>query len=294
MKTRPLPSPATSRRIALTAAIALLFAGPLRAAPEYTSLSGVKAGRFQKWLDDAKDQGYEPSYINGYEVGDHVEYAGVAIKDSNKKPFDSRFDMTAKEWGDYAKEMKKKNFRATCISTYHTKEGPRFAAVWVSTKFDKNPVRWHASGGQLGKEYEDAVQAMRKDGFVPVNVTAYQGPDGAVRYEALFGQPPPEVEFETRYDLTADKYQAQLDIWQKNGFRPLKVHVYESPDGLRFLATARKPAVNKNTVWEEHHDMTGNQYQKQFDKLAEDGFIPNCICGYRDGGEVKFAVIWGK
>ncbi len=99
---------------------------------------------------------------------------------------------------------------------------------------------------------------------------------------------------ETRYNLTADQYEAQLDIWRTNGFRIAKVHVYDSPDGLRFLATARQSDYDKKYVWQEHHDMTGNQYQKQFDKLGGDGFRPGCICGYRDGGEVKFAVIWSK
>ena len=297
MTTRPFPFRATSRGTALAAAaVALLSTASLPAANvEYFSRAGVTAKGFQKFLDDAKDQGYEPAYINGYEVGDHVEYAGVAIKDPDKKPFDSRFDMNDEEFKDYFKEMGKKDFRPTCVSGYHTKEGPRFAAVWVSTKFDKNPVMWHTRHSQGEKEFDDTMKSMRKDGYVATNVTAYQGPDGAVRYTSLFAMPASKnVEWETRHNLTAEHYQDQLDKWHSDGFRVVKVHVYDSPDGLRYLATARQTAYDKKFVWQEHHDMTGAQYQKRFDELGNDGFRPGCICGYRDGGEVKFAVIWSK
>ncbi len=190
METRPFPSPAAPRRTALlAAAVALLFAAPLRAANvEYTSLAGIKAAGLQKFLDDAKDQGYEPVYINGYDVGDHAEFAGVAIKDPDKKPFESKFDMNNDEYKAFFKEMSGKGYRPTVVSGYHTKAGPRFAAVWVSTKFDKHKVEWKAKHSQLEKDYDDTVKAMRKDGYVPGSVTAYQGPDGAVRYTSLFYQ----------------------------------------------------------------------------------------------------------
>ena len=296
MTKRPLPFPATSRRTALlAAAVALLSAAPLWAANvDYTSLAGLKAQGLQKFLDDAKDQGYEPVYLNGYDVGDHVEYAGVAIKDPDKKQFESKFDMTNDEYNEFFKEMSAKAFRPTCVSGYHTKEGPRFAAVWVTTKFDKNKVEFKGKHGQTEKEFDDTVKALHKDGYVPVNVTAYQGPDGAVRYTSLFVVPGKNQEWETKHNLTADQYQAQVDKWVNNGWRLTKVHVYDSPDGLRFLATARLADYDKKYVWEAHHDMNGNQYQKMFDKLAGEDFRPGCICGYRDGGQVKFAVIWSK
>ncbi len=141
MTPRPLPFSALTRRTALlAAAVALLFAVPLPAADvDYTSLAGLKTQGFQKFLDDARDQGYEPVYINGYDVGDHAEYAAVAIKDPDKKPFESKFDMTDDDYKDFFKEMSKKAFHPTFVSGYHTRRGPRFAAVWVSIK-DKNTV----------------------------------------------------------------------------------------------------------------------------------------------------------
>ena len=178
LTSRPPPSPASSRRTALVAAaVCLLCATPLWAATgEYTSLAGLKAAGFQKFFDDAKAQGYTPVYINGYDVGDHTEYAGVAVKYAKKQPFEARYDLTDDDYKDFFKDMSKKGWRAVIVSGYHTKGGPRFAAVWVD---NKDKLEWKGKHNQSQKEYEDTVAAMHASGFEPTSVTAYQGADGA-------------------------------------------------------------------------------------------------------------------
>jgi hypothetical protein len=38
--------------------------------------------------------------------------------------------------------------------------------------------------------------------------------------------------------------------------------------------------------------MSGEKYQKVFDNLGSQGFRPIAICGYNEGGEVRYAAIW--
>ena len=82
MKTRMFPSP--WRRPGRPAGNGCLPAGPapVWGANPYYSLAGVKASGIQKFIDDAKSQGYEINGINGYQFGDHKEYAGVAVKNA--------------------------------------------------------------------------------------------------------------------------------------------------------------------------------------------------------------------
>jgi hypothetical protein len=288
----PSPSPAALRRAALAAAVCLLLAAPLRAADiEYYSLANLKTQGFQKFLDDARDQGYEPVYINGYEVGDHTEFAGVAIKNpDDKRQFEYRFDITDEEYRDYFKEMSEKGFRPGCVTGYHTKKGTRFAVVFVK---DKNRREWRAKHNQTQQEFEDTLAAMRRDGFVLTHATAFQAVDGGVRYTSLFYEPARGQKWENRHNMTGDQLTEQMDKWRSRDFRAAKIHAYDTPDGLRFLAIAVKPERD-TLLWQERHDMSGREYQKQYDKLGNDGYRPGCICGYRDSGEVRFAVIWVK
>ena len=139
MKTRTLPFPVPTRRFALLAvAVCLLYTAPLRAADEYYSLAGLKAAGFQKWIDKAKSQGYEIIYVNGCQVGDHVEYAGVAYKHPDSKvQGDARFDMTEQEYRDYNDEMRKKGFRPIGTSGYHTQR-----AATLPPPFVRIATRW--------------------------------------------------------------------------------------------------------------------------------------------------------
>jgi Bacterial tandem repeat domain 1 len=298
MTNRPFPSRMASRQIALAAAaVALLFTAPLPAAdknPDYTSLAGVKAPGIQKWLDDAKEQGYQPYYINGYDVGDHAEFAGVAVKDPDKRPFEARFDMTSDEYQQWIDEMRDKGYRPPArggVSGYMAGKSPRFAAVWV--KDGKYIGQWKTCHNQGQKDFDETVTAMHKDGLEPSCVTAYLAVGGSVRYTGLFWKRPTTDTWECRHDLTAAQLQENVDRWASKGFQLKNIHAYNTPDGLRFLAIAESTKKN-HFVWQERHGMTGNEYQKEFDELGKEGYRPGCICGYREDGEVRFAAIWMK
>jgi hypothetical protein len=301
MTTRTLPFPSPTRRIALLAvAVCLLSAASLRAADEYYSLAGLKAAGFQKWIDNAKSQGYEIIYINGCQVGDHVEYSGVAEKHPDGKvQGDARFDMTEQEYKDYAGEMKDKGFRPIGLSGYHSPHGLRFAASWKKVaswskdNASKN-MEWDFKLSQSQKEFEKTLADEHAARMFPYTITAYQGNDGGVRFTSVYVTPRKDQTWETGYNLTAEQFQDRLDRWDSDGFVPFKIHAYDTPDGLRFLATASKSAFDSSVVVKVRFGLTGDQYQKAFDELAAEGYSPICICGYHDGEDVKFAVVWRK
>ena len=176
MKTRTFPSTVPTRRGALlAAAVCLVCAAPVGAANPYYSLAGLKGAGLQKFIDDAKSQGYEINGINGYQVGDHIEYSGSAVKNPNAHS-EARFDLTEEEYKDYINEMRDKGFRPYGQSAYHTKKGPRFASAWG---MDTVHWPWDIKINQTEKEFKGALADKRAAGMVLWNATAYQGADGA-------------------------------------------------------------------------------------------------------------------
>ena len=161
MKTRMFPSPlATRPAVLLATAVCLLGAVPVWGANPYYSLAGVKASGIQKFIDDAKSQGYEINGINGYQVGDHIEYAGVAVKNA-KVQCEARFDLTEDEYKDYIKEMGDKGFRPYGQSAYHTNKGPRFASSWGK---DAIHWAWNIKINQSEKEFKSALASAAPTG----------------------------------------------------------------------------------------------------------------------------------
>lgn len=295
MTNRPFPFRAASRWTALAAAaVVLLFAASVQAAeknPEYTSLAGVKTEGIQKWLDDAKSQGYVPIYLNGCTVGDHVEFGGVAVKDPTVEQVEYRLNLNEDEYDEFAKDMTKKGFRPGPLSGYMAGKGIRFATLW---RKDNNKAPHPTPKINLTvKQFEDTIADMRKKGMDPHGTSAYRGADGAVRYIAGFTERGKGQHWEERHDLTADDYQTQLDHWSSNDYKLSSVHVYETPDGTRFMATAVKEDGD-SFMWQERHGITGEQYQKTFDKLGEDGYRPRSICEYLEDGKPHFAITWIK
>ena len=290
--------PRLARQAALTAAaVALLFAAPLRAADsDYTALAGVKADGFQKWLDDARDQGYVPRCISGYDANGHAEFAGLATRaDEKGTRFEARYDMSLDQVQKTTAQMSKKGFYPYFLSSYLDGKSPRFTAVWVDAKRFAMAMKFRYA--MTMDEYQEAARAMHKDGLEPVVVTAYLDPDdGKIRVSAAFYNGGGR-DWDIHFDMTIDQYQDAVENWQSKGLRPRYVSVYDTPDGPRFIATGvreKDPSSPYAAVALERHGMTGAKYQKEFDKQAADGFAPICVCGYREGGEVRFAAIWSK
>ena len=155
-------------------------------------------------------------------------------------------------------------------------------------------MEWDIKLNQMDKEFEKALAEKRDAGMFPWGVSAYQGNDGGVRFTSVFFAPNKDQTVDFGYNLTAEQLQDQLDRWDSKDFHPWRIHAYNTPDGLRYLVIARKSPWDSGTAVKVHYGLTGNQYQKAFDELAAQGYSPICICGYHDGEDVKFAVLWRK
>ena len=96
-------------------------------------------------------------------------------------------------------------------------------------------------GDPLGVEYQDqpigkgvksALASAQTDGTVIWNATAYQGIDGESPLHLRVRPGAADDVYENGHNLTADKLNEKLDHWQSDGFIPLKIHAYGTPDGL--------------------------------------------------------------
>ena len=237
MTTRPLPSFAASRRTALAAAaVCLLFAAPLRAAPEYLSLAGLQADGFQKWIDETRDQGYRPVYVNGYDAGDHVEFAGVAIKDD--QPWEAKYNLTAGELQKAIDENKKKGLRPGTISGYLSGKRPRFTVTFIK---DRGNVQWDIRHNITHKDYIKELHATQQNGLRPHMVSGYADADGDIHFTTLFVRMNDKDEvWDSPHDMSEDKFQDKIDQWKDKGLRPTDISVYDTPDGPGFTAVGLK------------------------------------------------------
>lgn len=297
MTIRPLSHSATPLRIALAAAVCLLLAAPLWAATrEYVARAGIGADTFKAWLEKNQSQGFVPICVNGYDANGHAEFSGLVVKPDEKgTAYETRLDMTKEEVQEATRQMGKKGFYPYSLSSYLDGKSPRFAAVWTDAKRFATAMKFRYA--LTMEEFQDAARDLRKVGLEPAIATAYLDPeDGKIRVSAAFYSAGGR-DWDIQFDLTVDQYSDAAEKWKSKGFRVRHVSAYDTPDGPRFLATAireKDPTSSIAYSGLERHGLTGPQYQKEFDRLADDGYTPVCVCGYREGREIRFAAVWQK
>jgi hypothetical protein len=142
--------------------------------------------------------------------------------------------------------------------------------------------------GVSAKEFQAWVDRMHKEGYQPIDVSAYgTGDVPQFAAVAIKGAAHP---WEARQGLTAAAYQKDFDAMSKKGYRLISVAGYRDQKATHFasiwLNDGFKPA------WESRIGLTAAQYQKEFDAWVKRGFRPLQVVGYPEGNAVHYAAIF--
>ncbi|HYV37659.1 MAG TPA: serine hydrolase [Gemmataceae bacterium] len=97
--------------------------------------------------------------------------------------------------------------------------------------------------------------------------------------------------FKAIHNATDKQYQEWVDGLGKDKLHPVVVSGYNVGGNHQFAAIANDDAT---TAWIARHSLTGQGFQKEFDKQAAAGYRLIGITGYPNGNNVNFAGLWVK
>lgn len=161
-----------------------------------------------------------------------------------------------------------------------------FSGVWRQ----EEGIIWEARSGLSEQAYQNKINTLTPQGYVPYSITVYKDADGNTKFAAIWKKEP-HISFIAKHNLTEVAYQNQFNELAKIGYIPYSISVYEENNIIKIAAAWRKePNV---TVIGKHH-LTESEYQKTFDELTPKGFIPMEIASYKRNGSTNFAGVWIK
>jgi CubicO group peptidase (beta-lactamase class C family) len=148
---------------------------------------------------------------------------------------------------------------------------------------------WDARHGLTAAQYQDLVDEKSAQGWRPIDVSGYEE-GGQVRYATIWERSD-GPEWVARHGLDAQQHQAAFDQLLAQGFRLVRVNGYKAGDGAQFASIWHKTA---GRAWLGRHNLTGEQFDADYDTLPDEGWRLVDISGYEDGGQIKFTAIWDK
>lgn len=148
---------------------------------------------------------------------------------------------------------------------------------------------WQARHELTKTQFQAEFDTLVNQGFRPIDVNGYSV-NGVVRYAGVWEQSPGPA-WIARHGISAADHQALFNTLPQQGFRPVAVSGYQAGREVQFASLWQQIA---GPEWRARHGVTAAELQAEFDALTPQGFRPVDICGYRVGGQVRFAATWER
>jgi hypothetical protein len=268
------------------AAIAAAVASPARA-NEWNAHFGQTASEYQQEFDKETKAGFRLHDIGGYSVDGEARYAAIFRK-AKGPAYEAKHGLSAEQYQQEFDKAWHEGLRPVRVSAYPTKEGIRFAAVFVR---EPHNLQFAARHGLDSAAYQAEFNKMEKEGYSLIDISGYK--DGAtVRYAAIFEKGPKHEERMARHGLTSADYQKVFDEEKKAGWHLLRVNCYDVGGDPQYAAIWGKGAQVK--AWEDKHGLTGPEFQKVFDELTHKGYELTHVSGCGTKAGPRFSLMFSK
>lgn len=241
---------------------------------------GVSAECYQDVFNQIVSRGYQPVFVDGYDVGGQTFFNAVF------RPQDSswvaRHGLTGDQYQDLFDDFTDGGFRLSNVDSYVDGGQVRYAAV-----FDTRPGEsFSAFHGLSNEEYEDRFDDLVTDGLIPTNVSTVEV-GGQLFWTGLWEDV--AVDGWSIHSVPVADYQ---DIFNDNvddGRLPIYVHGFSTGNGPLLTAIFIDP-IGGN--WAAVHGFSDSEYQTAWEANTGAARWTKAVTGYDEGGAVSFAAVW--
>lgn len=193
---------------------------------EYRDMTG--SAYHKKW-QEMREKGYRPIDIESYRSGGKQRYAGIWVENREKYAWSSKRNMTAKQYGDYFKEMRGKGYRIIDMEAYETGNGLRYAAIWVS---NRERLAWAQYRDMSRDAYQKKVNEYSKKGYILVDFETYKS--GLKRYYAAIWEKRNGYSYQVRTDRTERQFANLWREYRDKGYRLVDFERISTITGARY------------------------------------------------------------
>src|ERR1700722_5643300 len=194
---------------------------------------GVSASAYQQAIVDLDNQGYRPTHVSVFTIGDQLFFSAIWEQEKGL-PWIARHHLTSAEYQQLFNELSDKGWRLRCVSGYEVGGDERYACIWDQYA---GPA-WQARHGLDAAEYQKAFNDLGSQGYRLFQVAGYPV-QGVARFAAVWEQSAGHG-YKARDGIPAFDYQHEFNDTSAQGFRLADVSGYAS--GMSACFT---------TIWED-------------------------------------------
>jgi hypothetical protein len=188
--------------------------------PAFQARHNVTAEEYQQTFNQLVGQGFRPTCVSGYGVGDQQRFAAIFLQVGGPA-FQARHGLTAQQAQQTFAELHAQGFRLKWVNGYSIGGQERFAMIFEQIGGPASQTPHNVTA----EEYQQTFNQLVGQGFRPTCVSGYSV-GGQDRYAAIFEQVGGPA-FQARHGLTAQQYQQTFDELVGQGFRPRLVNAFE-------------------------------------------------------------------
>jgi hypothetical protein len=138
-------------------------------------------------------------------------------------------------------------------------------------------------------QYQAEFDRFTKAGYRPVWVDGFRA-DSQNWFNVIF-RPDDGTPWVARHNLTSQQYQADFDSLPKQGYRPVHIESYPTPEGTRYASIYVEAA---GPPWLAYHDRSPADHQANFNQRIAEGWVPTIISVTPAGGERRYTALYEK
>lgn len=178
-------------------------------------------------------------------------------------------------------------YRLVLVNGYAGAGGvDKYVAIWEKPTGSVAP--WIARHRLTGAQYQSEVNSWTAKGYRVKHVSGYAIGTTAY-YAAIFEKPASTPGWVARHGLTSAQYQTEFNARVSGGYVLVLVCGYVVNNVDYYAAIFEKKS---SYPWVARHQLTGTQYQGEFDNNHFQGYRLKVVSGYTKGGVPLYAAIW--
>jgi CubicO group peptidase (beta-lactamase class C family) len=250
--------------------------------PEWHAYHGRSSAQHQAEFDDLSGRGFRMISLSVYGNPNNLRYAGVWSLRSDPA-FIAFHGKTEAEYQQLFDQHTANGYRPTILcATGGGVAPPIFAGVFEEGTWDFF-VRFGADAVQFRRQSDD----LRAAGFVMRWLSVY-GDAVNPRYAGVWEANTRPVSWALELEDDWDTYQKKFDAYTSGRMRPECVSVAH---GDRYAAIWYDDLIGD---WFSFNGMTASGYQKKFDEMKSQGFMPIRVQAGGVWNDPRFAAVFAR
>ena len=252
----------------------------------WTSIRGYSSDEYSKYFKKRADGGYLQIDIEVDRIGGKTVYSGVWQKNTDKRKWSSRRDMTHDEFNKRWEDLRKKGYRLIDQEAYRIGNKNRYAGIWVE---NKEKLKWGSSRNLSSKAFSKKFKEYDEKGYRIVDIEAYkQG--NSMKYAGIWVKNDAKLGWSMRRNMSASEYGKRFKDMSDKGYRVADIESYRDGSKQKYSAIWVK---NKNKRrWAAYRDMDGTGFSNRWRGLKDEGYRLVDFEAYKGKGGTRYAGVW--